>query len=219
MKSWVFFGLCIIALLLFSTGAPAETRYIKTIVKITLRTGPGLDHKIISMITSGKSVELLETEGEWSRIQTEKGKIGWIMTRLISAEKPSRPMPEIPAAENEALLERQASLHEEIDRLNEENKRLESELTDSHRAPDTSNESNRSSQEAAGELQKLKSDLEKAKAALEEQEDELRQRESRITGFRMQPDIWWFLSGAGVLILGFIIGYFMSRSRRRSLLS
>ncbi|MEE8398267.1 MAG: TIGR04211 family SH3 domain-containing protein [Desulfobacterales bacterium] len=225
MKSWGFRGLSVIAFLLFSTGAPAETRYIKTIVKITLRTGPGLDHKIISMISSGKSVEVLETESGWARVQTEKGQIGWIMTSLISAEKPPVPMSETPNAGDEALLEQQASLYEEINALKAENKSLASKLavsrsalTENRKALDASRKSSQTARDTSGEIQKLKSDLGKANAALKKLEEKLRHPKSQIIGSNTQPGIYWFLSGGGVLILGFLMGYSRKRQRRSSLL-
>ena len=218
MKPWGYFGCCVIAFFLFSTGAPAETKFIKTIVRITLRTGPGLDHKIISMIKSGQKVEVLETERQWSKIQTEQGQIGWIMTSLISAIKPSQFVPATPAAADKALLEQQASSQEEISTLKAENERLGSQLAESRGAWEALNESFQAFKNESGEFLKLKSDLGKTTAALKEQKEKVAPLEEQITEFQMQQTIWWFLSGAGVLILGFIIGYSTKRQRRRSLL-
>ncbi len=218
MKSWGHAGLCVVALLLLSTGAPAETSYIKTIVKITLRTGPGEDHKIISMITSGQRIEVLGTEGKWSQIQTENGQIGWIMTSLISAEEPSRHMPTTPASADQALLERQASLQKEIEALHREKGTLESELAESRKALDTLNASFQAFKNASAESPGSGADLRKTTAALRKQKEKVTHLESQITDLQVHQYIWWFLLGAGVLIVGFAIGHRTKHQRRRSLL-
>ena len=50
----------VFGLLLFAGVALAETRYISEQLEVTLRTGPGNDRKIIAMLKSGQSLELLE---------------------------------------------------------------------------------------------------------------------------------------------------------------
>ena len=217
MKTRGYLGCCAIAFLLFSTGAPAETNYIKTIVKITLRTGPGMDHKIISMIQSGQPVEVLETEGAWSRIQTAEGQIGWIMTSLISTEKPIQYSP-APALANGALTEQQASLHEKIDTLDGENRRLELELADSQRTLDALNASFQAFKDESGEFLELKSSLGKASLGLKKEREKAAHLEDQISQFEMQQNILFALTGAGVLLVGIAVGRYTKRQRRRSLL-
>ncbi len=53
MRHLVFIG---VLLILFSTAVQAETMYVSDLVEITLRTGQGIDHKIIAMIKSGQKV-------------------------------------------------------------------------------------------------------------------------------------------------------------------
>ena len=50
------FVLVCAGLLLFAATSLAQTMYVSEIVKITLRTGKGTDHKIIDMIPSGQPV-------------------------------------------------------------------------------------------------------------------------------------------------------------------
>ncbi len=46
----------------------AQKAYVTDSLKITLRTGPSIENKIISMLDSGQPVEVLESIGEWSRV-------------------------------------------------------------------------------------------------------------------------------------------------------
>ena len=50
---------------------------------------------------------------------------------------------------------------------------------------------------------------------LTEQKKRVKQFENKIAELELQQNIWWFLSGACVLIVGFIIGYVSKRQRRR----
>jgi hypothetical protein len=53
-------------------------------------------------------------------------------------------------------------------------------------------------------------------AKLTEQTQKASKYEEDLTKLLWNKNIKWFLSGAGVLILGFIIGFMTKRQRRRS---
>jgi len=44
----------------------AERAYVTDSFEITFRTGPGTNHKIMRMLSSGQPVEVVREEGEWS---------------------------------------------------------------------------------------------------------------------------------------------------------
>lgn len=86
MKRFIVFFI-----VLFSTAVHAETMYIDDIVKITVRTGPGIAHKIVAMIKSGERVEVLKTEEpdkEWSLVRITNGKEGWVLSRFLKSKEP-----------------------------------------------------------------------------------------------------------------------------------
>jgi SH3 domain protein len=56
--------------------------------EITMRTGPGTDRKIISLVQSGKALEVLEKGEEWSMVRTLNGKEGWVLNRYLTASQP-----------------------------------------------------------------------------------------------------------------------------------
>jgi len=204
--------LLLCALLFFVSTAivPAETMYIRTVVKITLRTGPGSDHKIIAMISSGDPIEVLETDGAWSKIRTEDGKEGWIMTNLITDEKPSQYLP-VAGKSGSAPSVQDAKLLEENKSLKTENMKLGSDLTASK---------NELAQLRATmeELKTASSSYEKKIAELKTQSEKARTEQGPMTNNEFRQNIWWFLIGAGIIIIGFIVGYNVRRPRTRSLL-
>lgn len=200
-------------LLLFAfsiNAAMAETKYIRTIVRITLRTGPGSDNKIISMIKSGDPIELLESTGQWSKIRTIEGKEGWILSNLITAEKPSQYVP-LSRASEAIPSEQQSAILAENKALEAENVRLKTALSKSEKEL----AQNRVSLE---ELKTVSADYDKVIAELSEQTEKAKDDESQKLDPRLKQNMWWFLLGAAIILIGYIIGYNVKRPRSRPLL-
>jgi SH3 domain protein len=207
-----FFTFTISSLLFFTFTAvvPAETMYIRTVVKITLRTGPGTDHKIIALITSGDPIDVLETNGEWSKVRTLDGKEGWIMSNLITAEKPKQYIPISPVSDNMPLKE-QASLIEENKALKAENMKLETALSQREKEQEQLRARLKAAETTSTEFEKEISEL-KAQA------EETKKKKVPVMDSDFKQNVWWFLIGAGIILLGFIVGYNVRRPRPRSLL-
>ncbi len=74
---------------LFSGLSYAESLYVTDITQITMRTAPGNEHRIVTMIESGSLVNVLEQSGTWSKVKTKDGKEGWALTRFLSDKKPA----------------------------------------------------------------------------------------------------------------------------------
>lgn len=205
------FGLCMIFIFLVAGIIYGQTMYIRTVVRITLRSGPGVDHKIISMINSGQEIEVLDTEGEWSRIKTPQDQIGWVMTSLITSEKPTQFIPISETLTDRRLLEKQGAILEE-------NENLKAELSGSKETIDTLTAAIETLKRESSDCPKLKADYQQTTATITEQTTKINILENKLTELQLQQNIWWFLSGAGVLIIGFIIGYSAKRQRRSPLL-
>jgi hypothetical protein len=125
MKYMAMLGLLMIAL---TCDAYAEKMYVSNIIKVTLRTGAGIDHKVIQMLQSGNEVEVLEPGGDWSRVRSTTGKEGWILSRFLSPEMPSDLMLDALQEKYDKQLARTSVLEIENAKYVEENKRLASEL-------------------------------------------------------------------------------------------
>ena len=192
-------------LLLFLTLIPivasAETRFVE--VEVTLRTGQGTQFGIVSMIRSGTPVEVLEQDQRtgYSHVRMPGGTQGWILTRYLTQS---------PMGAEELVAARQR-----IEQLNRENR----ELTE---------ERNRYMGEAdnlADELARLK-DLSSNAIALEDSNRTLRttlnRNKERVANLeadnqRLRSTVTrdWFMTGAGVLVGGILIGVLLPRLRWR----
>lgn len=213
MKHWLIIGI-----LIFVTAsyARAETAYISEVMEITLRTGPGTDHKIVSMLASGQEVETLEQSGGWTRVNLPDGKTGWVLTRFVSKKMPDRVVLTRLQQAHDELLQKSAAPLEEINRLTAENNMLSSKLVESEKTLAQLQQKHVALKKESSDFLKVKADYETAASGLAEQTQKAEKLENELAKFELHQNIKWFLSGAGVLILGFIIGYSTKRQRRRS---
>jgi len=211
-------GLCIIGmcLILFSTPVFADSKYISDDMKITLRTGPGNDRKIISMLGVGKKVEVLELGDEWTLVRLNNGKEGWVISRFLTDEIPSDIELKILKSKHEDLMADALKMKEENSLLKAENKKLNTEFTVITKKLQNTSKDYEALKRDSKEFLKLQSKFKESSSKLAEQTKKAEKFEDELTKLLWNQNIKWFLSGAGVLILGFIIGFSTKRQRRRS---
>ncbi len=214
MRYLVFIGVLSI---LFSTAVQAETMYVSDLAEITLRTGKGIDHKIIAMIKSGQNVEVLEPADQWTMVRLPNGKEGWVISRFLTSKLPSRIELKKLQEKHKALLALADSPYAEISKLTDENQKLKAELAVSEKtitALQASYETLKRSKSA--NLLKLQAGSKNSVARLSKQQKEVERLEEELSKLERRQYFYWFLSGAAVLFVGFLMGYSAKRQRRRS---
>ncbi len=77
LQRLVFLG---IVLMCFSANGFAESMYVTDRLKLTLRSGPSTEHKILAVVESGQKVEMLEPGEDWSMVRNANGKEGYVLT-------------------------------------------------------------------------------------------------------------------------------------------
>ena len=214
--------LCVTCLLLFYGSVAAETKYVREIVYVTLREAPGLKNKVITNLPSGQELEVLEAGKEWTQVRIADGTTGWVLARYITAKRPSSYFVSRLKASQQALQEQAKSLSDENKNLQAEIKRLKEQsqnrITEIENAKQKLTQASRSygdlKKESAGYLQ-LKTKYEKTVAQFSEAKKNAEKYRKALEKIEFKNDIKWFLSGAGVLVFGFLIGL-SARSRRKS---
>ena len=200
----------------------ATKAYVTDSFEITLRTGPSNENKIIAMLFSGRPLDVLSTQGEWSQVKVLDGdKEGWVMSRYLVTRLPW----EVQAKK----------LQEDSVNLNAKLNRLQKEFADeSQQRQGLASELKRKTQELEA-LSKEYSELEKGaegylklKTIHEATEKDLKAAKSELSkltaeneALRSSEQTRWFLSGAVVLLCGLLIGGIAGRQqkKRRSLYS
>ena len=208
MRFIIFIGVCMI---LFCSTVQAETMYVTDDIKITLRTGQGIDHKILAMIKPGQEVEVLQPDDEWTQVQLPSGIKGWVLTRFLTYNKPCRLELEVLKKKYETLSAQSAFLLKE----NRVCKKLRTELSGSKEMLTAISESYDTLKKESADFLELKSKHELTSSQLADQTKKVENLEEELSKLLSHRNIIWFLSGAGVLVLGILIGFSAKRQRRK----
>ncbi len=204
MKSITGYLISMLIITFFISGyAAAETVYVKGVMKITMRTGPGRDHKIIAMIKSGDSLEMLDSKNGWSHVKTFSGKEGWVLTRFITDKVP------VSLLVSKLKLQNQ-ELSESLENVKKKNMALDKKAKQS-----------KTIEEAYYRLKKESADFITLEKQYRKTAALFKQQQVRISFLEKQlrkSDIKWFLSGSGVLLIGILLGIGTGKKRKNSLL-
>lgn len=212
-----FLVILVVLLTIGSTGSEirAETRYVSEEFEITLRTGPSVERKIIALIRSGSAVQILDSGEEWTKIRYNN-KDGWVLTRYLSSIEPcaltfakfKETFSELKKT-NEELLKKNTNLEAE-------NQRFQSALATHQESLEKINSEYEALKQESADFLALKADYEKTSKELAVVKAKAEKADKEIRQLTKNQNIKWFMAGAGVLILGFIIGFGSRRQRRQS---
>ena len=214
LKRFKLLGL-VLLFCLFSASVYGDTMYVSDILKLTLRTGPSIENKIISVIESGQMMEVIKFGDEWSQVQLPNGKEGWVLSRYLTTSETHNIKLERLEAKHKNLMIQAAELLEENNRLEAENKRVGTEFNANQKQLVKMKADYEALKTEAAEFLTLKTNYKRAASQLAEQTAKAKQLEEELSSLEMNTYIKWFLAGSGVLIVGFLIGFSTKRQRRR----
>ena len=207
---------CVLLLGLACAARAGQTFYVTDEVEITLRAGPGLDYKILTMLTTGTPLEKLEESEGWARVRTRDGQEGWVVARYLTGDLPKGP--QLEAARREL-----AEVGAENDRLRGENSALRRRAEQAEgkarqlaaRLQKVEKEFARWKEEYADAVA-LKNRLDAAERERAAAQEELGRLRTENAALRQRERFYWFFSGALVLLAGWILGYLYASSRYRA---
>ncbi|HID73107.1 TPA: TIGR04211 family SH3 domain-containing protein [Candidatus Micrarchaeota archaeon] len=205
----------IITLTLCITSAWAEIMYVTDSFEITVRTGTSTEYKILAMLRSNEEVEVLEDLGDWTKVRLKSGKEGYVLSRYLTPNIPKSFIITGLQKKVKTLQEELRDLREAKDTLEVSNSELEATL--------------RSKLEQLAKLEKdyedLKSgsahyiEMKQIKDQLEIDNKELKSQLAAVLEknreLERKKDSLWFVSGAGVLVAGWVFGLIMGRAQMR----
>ena len=202
---------------LVSGHALAATHYVSDSLEITMRSGKSTSHGIIRMLRSGTPLNVLETDNDsgYSRVRTRDGKTGWVLSRFLMKGQAARD--KLAAAEKkladieiennkmavamETMKAKVSSIEQDRTSLDGVNRKVSQELAEIKRTAS-------SALAIDSENKELKSRV----VALERKLQTLHQENE---GLKDRTDRDWFMVGAGVVLLGIIVGLIIPRIRWR----
>ena len=197
--------------------------YVSDSFKITLRSGPSIDNKIIDMLTSGQVLEMLGEEGDWRhvRIQEEEGesKEGWVLSRYIIERVPWEMQANYLNRKNKDLQERLSEIRQKLDDAVKEKRDLSQSLQQTTGTLQALEKDHSELKRGAEGFLKLKATYESTRASLQATRKELQKVSLENENLRDSQMNRWFATGALVLLCGLMIGLMIGRQqkKRRSL--
>ena len=195
---------------------PTTTVYVSdTTLEANLRTGTSQENRIIGMLKAGTKLTLLGEKEGWAEVTLEDGRTGWILKRYLSERPPWR--------ETALRLEKvNEQLRTQLSEIRTEHRELKQKSDELQKEKDSQQGELQSVQQEYEDLKKSSTKYLNLKMAYENLQDEARQSKAKLDEvekaygkLKTSKAIRWFLSGAGVLILGWIFGSSASRLRRR----
>jgi len=217
----VFFFIFAIILTAAIKSVFADTRYVSDELIISVRDGQNLDDNVLGYIRTGTAVDVLEEKGHYLRIKTEDGLEGWVQTQYIISEKPNARIIEDLRNEineqdslSDKLLSKKTineirirELEQEVNINQENTAKAKSELIELNKKYKKLLSNSENTNELIKKLEKSKQLDSKLKAEISNLK---KGSQNPLKSSMIQP----FLAGAGVLIVGFILGGLAKRRKR-----
>lgn len=194
-------------------AAPAwalPNMYVTDQLQVTVRSGPSVENKVIAVVNSGESVEVVSTEQDgWVKVRTESGKDGWMIERYLQEEMPALVKIKKLDPENKSLLGR-------LEELTNENQELKKALSQTQGRTAELETSYAKLEKDAADVLNLRKSYKKLQEEYASQAERLEALSTEVESLRLGNNLKWFLAGAGVLLVGWFIGLALGRRRRRS---
>ena len=200
---------------MLSTAANAEDVWVSDQFEVMLRTGPSTTNAIERVLRSGTALEVLETDeaAGYSRVRTNAGTEGWVLTRYLMREPSAREQLARLTGQLTDATQTGSSLTQQLDAvrgeynsannriavLEREKQSLERELAEIKRTAANVLAIDKQNKDLRDELATTQIEV----STLEQQNRELIAQSTR----------YWFMTGALVLVVGIILGLWLPRIR------
>ena len=198
----------------------ATKAYVTDAFEITLRTGPSNENKIVAMLFSGRPLEVVSTQGEWSQVKVLDGdKEGWVMTRYVITRLPWEVQAKRMQDDVVALSGRLSRVQKELADESQQRQNLATELKKKTDELEALGRQYAELKKGADGYLKLKSLYETTEKNMNAARAELGKLAAENESLQTSQQNRWFLSGALVLLCGLLIGGLLGRQqkKRRSL--
>jgi SH3 domain protein len=198
-----------------SITAAAQDVWVSDQFEVMLRTGPSTSNAIERVLSSGTALEVLEADQEsgYSRVRTEAGTEGWVLSRYLMREPSAREQLARLTGQLTDATETGSTLTQQLDAvrgeynsannriavLEREKQGLERELAEIKRTAANVLTIDKQNKDLRDELASAQIEV----STLEQQNRELTAQSTR----------YWFMSGALVLVVGIILGLWLPRIR------
>jgi SH3 domain protein len=211
--------LIILGIFLIAQDGLAKKAYVMNPTKITLRKGPGVGEKIITMLGQDEPVKVLDTKQGWTHVRLlgskQPGKKGWVVSAFLITRVPWKTQAEALKEKNSRLKEKLDKIEKEWRELSREREEVSTKLKNNGTAlSKVQNMYDTLKKEASGFL-KLKKKYETTKTKMEAAQATTEKLTKENVVLKSSQRNTWFLTGAAVLVVGLIFGLIMGRQQKK----
>lgn len=200
-------------------GALAETGYVTNSSTITLRDAPGPKEKIVAMLQVDQPVEILSSQGAWRRVRVrggdKDGLEGWIYEAFLVSRVPWKIRAEALEKENKDLRAGLTKAKAGWDACAKKEQELVQRVSGLSTAYEQLKKEYGQLKQGSAQFLEMREAYKRARSDLET----LRKRAGTLTEenerLRASDRNRWFLTGAGVLCVGLILGLILGRQQKR----
>lgn len=198
-----------------SVAVFAEDVWVSDQFEVMLRTGPSTGNAIERVLSSGTALEVLETDAEagYSRVRTEAGTEGWVLTRYLMGEPSAREQLARLTGQLTDATQSGSTLTQQLDAVrgeyNTANNRIAVLERDKQSLERELAEIKRTAANVLA-IDKQNKDLRDDLASTQIEVSTLEQQNRELTA---QSTRYWFMTGALVLVVGIILGLWLPRIR------
>jgi SH3 domain protein len=204
--------------LLLATTLSARTMYATDTFEIVVRSERQIaGRNIIKVLASGVPIEVRDMDDTWATVRLEDGRTGYVEKKQLIDREPYKVTAERLQLEVGQQRERLATLTQQLATLRDEHQRLQKASGLSEAQLQTISQKYEQLRQEATTVQLLETqekytDLQRAHAEAEQQLSTLN---NAYTSLKSSTRLTWFLSGAGVILLGWLLGMTSERWRGR----
>lgn len=213
---WI--GLGLFWLLCCAVSASARTMYATDACESVVRSARQIvGRNIVKVVTSGAPLDVRDTEEVWTQVRLDDGRTGYIETRQLMDRESYKTTAERLQTETGQQRERLTTLTQQLASLRDEHQRLQKTSSASEgQLRDVSQKYEQLRQDATTtqymNLQDKHVDLQRVHAEAQQQLTALNEA---YTALKNSTRLSWFLSGAGVVLAGWVLGMSSERWRGR----
>ena len=190
-------------------------RYINDRQVVRIRKGRSDKDKIVTSASSGTELVFISQKGKYSQVRTKSGKTGWLLSVYLRKTPIARVRLK---AVSQSLTQAKSdiktkdiklkNLSVQYKKLRQKHQRLENDYT-------LSQQENKKLNIIASDPIRLTNENKKLSMMSAEMQENIRALRAEMSELRDDTNKQWFLNGAGVVLLGVLIGLLLPKLRQQ----
>jgi SH3 domain protein len=202
--------------LLLATMLCARTMYVSDTFEIVVRSEKTESGRnIIKLLPTGTPIEVLDMDDSWATVQLPDGRTGYTLKRYLISRLPYQLTAERLQEEVTAQKTRLTTLTEQLKTLQDEHQRLQQASTSREAHLTEVTQKYEQLRQGASQYLQLRAEYTDLQQAHRQSQQQLAELSETYLLLKKSRNFLWFLSGAGVLLAGWVIGLVTERLRGR----